>query len=178
MSETDCKVPVEKLRWVCDPALFGFKTTDEIANRDGSIGQERALASIDFGLGMTNNGFNLYLAGESGTGRSSTISNLLKKRAKDSPAPSDWCYVHNFETPDVPVALPLPAGKGSELAADMRELLEYVRANIRKPWIARITRPTGSLSPKSTKRKTQRSSPAWKRRRTRSDSRCSAPFPA
>jgi len=130
MSESDCKVPVEKLRWVCDPAVFSFKTTDEIAYLEGSIGQERALASIDFGLGMANNGFNLYLAGDPGTGRSSTISNILKRRAKDGPPPSDWCYVHNFEAPDAPLALALPAGKGSELAADMGELLDYVRANI------------------------------------------------
>ena len=130
MSAEDCKVPVEKLRWVCDPALFGFKTTDEIANLEGGIGQERALAAIEFGLGMTNNGFNLYLAGEPGTGRSSTIRELLKKRVKDSIPPSDWCYVHNFASPDAPLALSLPAGKGSELAADLGELLEYVRANI------------------------------------------------
>ena len=130
MSETDCKVPLEKLRWVCDPALFSFKTTDDIANLEGSIGQERALASINFGLGMTNNGFNLYLAGETGTGRSSTIKSMLKKEVRNSPPPSDWCYVHNFETPDAPLALSLPAGMGSELAADMRELLDYVRGNI------------------------------------------------
>ncbi len=130
MSATDCKVPVEKLRWVCDPALFSFKTTSEIATLEGSIGQERALASIDFGLGMTDGGFNLYLAGEPGTGRSSTISSMLKKRVKDSSPPSDWCYVHNFAAPDAPLALSLPAGMGSELERDMRELLEYVRANI------------------------------------------------
>jgi lon-related putative ATP-dependent protease len=130
MSETDCKVPVEKLRWVCDPAVFSFKTTDDIADVEGSIGQGRAIASIEFGLGMTNNGFNLYLAGEPGTGRSSTISSMLKKEVKNSSPPSDWCYVHNFQAPDAPIALSLPAGMGAELAADMRELLEYVRANI------------------------------------------------
>jgi len=130
MSQRDCKVPVEKLRWVCDPALFSFRTTDEIANLDGSIGQERALASIDFGLGMTNNGFNLYLAGEPGTGRSSTINSMLKRRVKEAPPPSDWCYVHNFQQPDAPLALSLPAGKGAEFAADLSELLDYVRDNI------------------------------------------------
>jgi predicted ATP-dependent protease len=130
MSEKDCLVPVEKLRWVCDPAQFSFKSTAEIDTLEGSVGQARALAAIDFGLGMTNNGFNLYLAGDPGTGRSSTICSILKRRAPDGPPPSDWCYVHNFATPDAPLALSLPAGKGSELAADMRELLDYVRANI------------------------------------------------
>ena len=130
MSEKECRIPVEKLRWVCDPALFSFKTTDEITNLEWSIGQERALAAIEFGLGMPNSGYNLYLAGEPGTGRSSTIASLLGKRVKESEPPSDWCYVHNFATPDAPIALSLPAGMGSELAADMGELLEYVRTNI------------------------------------------------
>ena len=130
MPERDCKVPVEKLRWVCDPALFQFKTTDDIANLEGSIGQERALASIAFGLGMANNGFNIYLAGDPGTGRTSTIRQMLKKWIKDTSPPSDWCYVNNFHAPDAPLALPLPAGMGHEFAADMRELLEYMRANV------------------------------------------------
>jgi len=130
MSDYDCKVPADKLRWVCDPALFSFKSTEEIAILEGSIGQQRALVAIDFGLGMTNNGFNIYLAGDPGTGRTSTICSILRRRAKEGDPPSDWCYVHNFQAPDAPLALSLPAGKGSELAADLRELLDYVRANI------------------------------------------------
>ncbi|GFO61317.1 ATP-dependent protease [Geomonas silvestris] len=130
MAASDRLVPVERLCWVCDPAQFRFTSTEEFTNLEGSIGQERALAAIEFGLGMTNNGFNLYLAGEPGTGRSSTICSMLRRKAKEEPPPSDWCYVHNFDNPDSPIALPLPAGKGGELAADLRELLDYVRVNI------------------------------------------------
>jgi predicted ATP-dependent protease len=131
MPQTDHKVPVDKLKWVCDPAQFQFSTTHDIVNDHGSIGQERALAAIDFGLGMEgNHGFNLYLAGEPGTGRTSTIKNMLEKRAQESPPPPDWCYVHNFDAPDSPIAISLPAGKGPELRDDMRELLDYVRSNI------------------------------------------------
>jgi lon-related putative ATP-dependent protease len=128
----DLKVPLGKLRWVCDPAQFDFTTTAEIAELEGAIGQERALKSIDFGLGMEVDGFNLFLAGEAGTGRSSTIKNLLKKRARTEAAPQDWCYVYNFKSPDIPISLALPAGKGSELAADLKELLEAVRTVIPK----------------------------------------------
>ncbi len=132
MSVANCKIPVEKLRWVCDPSQFDFETTADIPELEGSIGQERALKSIDFGLGMREDGFNLYLAGEPGTGRSSTIKNLLKQRAKAEPNPHDWCYVYNFKDPDNPVALALPAGVGSELADDMKEFLDAVRAVIPK----------------------------------------------
>ena len=132
MSIDDLKVPAEKLRWECDPAQFDFTTTDELPELDGAIGQERALRSIEFGLGMTDNGFNLYLAGETGTGRASTIRKLLEKRAKTGPPPLDWCYVYNFKAPDNPVCLSIPSGQGSELAKDMGELLDTVRADIPK----------------------------------------------
>ncbi len=128
----DCRVPVEKLRWECDPAQFDFATTEDLPELDGAIGQERALRSIDFGLGIAENGFNLYLSGETGTGRASTIKKLLEKRAKNEPPPLDWCYVYNFKAPDNPISLSLPAGKGSELAKDMAELLDVVRADIPK----------------------------------------------
>ena len=132
MSTDDYRVPPEKLRWVCDPEQFDFNSTKDIPELEGAIGQERALKSIDFGLGMQMNGFNLFLAGEPGTGRSSTIKNLLKIRAKTDSPPYDWCYVFNFKAPDKPISLSLPAGKGSELAADMKELLDAVRSVIPK----------------------------------------------
>jgi len=132
MSDDKYRVPPEKLRWVCDPEQFDFTTTAEIPELEGAIGQERALKSIDFGLGMQMNGFNLFLAGEPGTGRSSTIKNLLKIRAKTDPPPHDWCYVFNFKAPDKPISLSLPAGKGSELASDLKELLDAVRSVIPK----------------------------------------------
>ena len=132
MDANDLRLPVEKLRWECDPNQFDFNTTEEIPELEGTIGQVRALKSIDFGLGMQEDGFNLYLSGEPGTGRSSTIKNLLKVRAKNEPPPQDWCYVYNFRDPDSPVSLSLPAGKGSELADDMNDFLEGVKANIPK----------------------------------------------
>ncbi len=132
MATDNYTVPLDKLRWVCDEDLFDFRTTEEIPELDEAIGQERALKSIDFSLGMQMNGFNLFLSGGAGTGRSSTIKNLLKKRAKTEPSPHDWCYVNNFKNPDKPVSLALPAGTGGELAADMKELLDAVKSIIPK----------------------------------------------
>src|SRR5512136_1295027 len=132
MANENRRVAPEKLRWVCDPNLFDFETTAEIPELEGAIGQERALKSIDFGLGMQMAGFNIFLAVEAGTGRSSTIKNLLKKRARTEPQPHDRCYVYNFKSPDKPISLALPAGKGSELAVDMKELLEAMKNIIPK----------------------------------------------
>ncbi|TWJ33395.1 Lon protease family protein [Geobacter argillaceus] len=126
------KVPMEKLRWECDENLFTFGTTAEIPELEGSIGQERALRSIDFSLGMRDGGFNLFLSGQVGTGRNSTIKNILKKRAKGEPTPPDLCYVYNFKSADNPICLPLAAGQGSVFVADMKEMVEGIKINIPK----------------------------------------------
>jgi predicted ATP-dependent protease len=126
------RIAVEQLRWTCDPARLDFETTAELPDLDYAIGQKRALRSIEFALGMEEAGFNLYIAGDTGTSRNSTIRNILKKRSKNDPKPNDWVYVNNFKDQDSAVSLSLPAGKGSELAADMKELVDAFRKDIPK----------------------------------------------
>lgn len=130
---TDCHLmPAEKLRWNCDPDLLGFDTTAELPDFNNAIGQKRALRSIEFGLSVEGSGFNIYVSGETGTGRTSTIASILSKRAKSEPQPHDWVYVNNFKDSDSAISLDLPAGKGSELAEDMKELIEAFRNDIPK----------------------------------------------
>ncbi|MDD2500337.1 MAG: ATP-binding protein [Geobacter sp.] len=129
---TSCQLPVEKLRWTCDPEQFDFTTTADLPDLVDAVGQERALRSIEFGLGVRETGFNLYISGQTGTGRTSTIRNLLRQRAKNEPTPDDWVYVYNFKDADNPISLSLPAGRGSELTADMKELVEAFKNDIPK----------------------------------------------
>ncbi|MDU0459241.1 MAG: ATP-binding protein [Geobacteraceae bacterium] len=132
MSAQGCLVPFDKLRWNCDPELLGFETTEELPDFNDAIGQKRALRSIDFGLGVDAPGFNLYISGETGTGRTTTIASILSKRAKNEPKPHDWVYVNNFKDNDSAISLDLPAGMGSELSTDMKELIEAFRKDIPK----------------------------------------------
>ena len=126
------RVPVEQLRWTCDTALLDFTTTEDLPDLDYAIGQSRALRSIEFGLEMEETGFNLYISGETGTGRTSTIRNILKKRAKREQQPNDWVYVNNFKDSISAVSLSLPAGQGSQLATDMKELVDAFKNDIPK----------------------------------------------
>lgn len=132
MHSNSCLIPTDKLRWNCDPELLGFETTEELPDFSDAIGQKRALRSIDFGLGIDGPGFNLYVSGETGTGRNTTIASLLNKRAKSEPKPHDWVYVNNFKDVDSAISLDLPAGMGSDLAVDMKELIEAFRKDIPK----------------------------------------------
>ncbi len=116
-------VPQDELAWRCDPEWFDFSSTEELEPLDETIGQSRALTAIDFGLGIKNSGFNIFVLGEPGTGRSSTIRKTLEKRALEESVPDDWCYVHDFEDDNCPTYIRLPAGKGKELHKDVENLV-------------------------------------------------------
>ncbi|HID86019.1 MAG TPA: ATP-dependent protease, partial [Anaerolineae bacterium] len=126
------ELPVEKLRNVCDPMVIGCETSEEMKPLDIIIGQERAVRSLQFGLGIKELGFNIYVAGLPGTGRTTAVKRFLEEEAKDQPVPRDWCYVNNFRDPYRPKALSLPPGRAKELQTDMRGLVEGTRQEIRK----------------------------------------------
>jgi ATP-dependent Lon protease len=124
------EVPIENLRWRCNPDALEFTTTDDLTGCDDIIGQERALRAIKLGLEVKSPGYNIFVAGLTGTGKSTTIKHLLERIDAKGQIPDDVCYVYNFDQPDAPKVLRLPAGKGRALAEDMNDLVEYLRKNI------------------------------------------------
>ncbi|MCX6375979.1 MAG: AAA family ATPase, partial [Armatimonadetes bacterium] len=124
------EVPVEQLRRHCDPSIFPFETTDEIEPLKGTVGQDRGVSAVRFGIDVKTSGFNLYIAGPTGTGRNSTVHAFVTEQAKREPVPDDLCYVNNFKDPDSPKAIILPAGMGCGLVKDMDELVESARGEI------------------------------------------------
>jgi septin family protein len=126
------KVTNDELYRCCDSSEFTFKTTDDITPLKETIGQERALRSLDFGLGIDSHGFNIYILGESGTGKMTTIKAILEEKAKNEPVPNDLCYVYNFDNPDAPQVLSMPSGMGMTFHKDMEELVTALRQEIPK----------------------------------------------
>jgi lon-related putative ATP-dependent protease len=116
----------------CDPKIFSFATTADLPGLEGIIGQQRALDAIDFGLNLQSNGFNIYVLGDSGTGKTSAIRTFISKKAEKEIVPPDWCYVHNFREAADPVALWLEPGRGGELQEDMQRLIDRLKAEIPK----------------------------------------------
>lgn len=118
------RLKAKELRRDCNPAIFKFNSTAEVEPLRGIIGQERAVRSLDFGLNINNPGYNIYLAGAYGTGKTTLARAMLEKKASQEPVPPDCFYVYNFKKPDCPLALQLPAGKGQEFKKDMEALIE------------------------------------------------------
>jgi Cdc6-like AAA superfamily ATPase len=130
MEGTYEEVPVEHLRWRCDPESLGFSTTEEISSPAMIIGQDRAIEAIQLGLDMGSLGYNIFVAGPTGTGRRTTIRYLLEQVKKEGKSLEDKCYVNNFKDPDMPLLVSLPAGKGKAFKRDMEELISSLQRNI------------------------------------------------
>ncbi|HET6462079.1 MAG TPA: hypothetical protein VFG29_14955, partial [Syntrophales bacterium] len=73
------EVPVDKLRWQCDPAIFDFHCTKDIAPLREFIGQDRAIRAIEFGLSMNHDGYNIFVAGLTGTGKTSMVKTYIDR---------------------------------------------------------------------------------------------------
>ncbi|MDE3057403.1 MAG: AAA family ATPase [Bacteroidota bacterium] len=116
-------LPPELLRWQCDTRSLGISSSAEVTPSDDIIGQDRALRALKLGLDMHGSGYNIYVAGDSGTGRTTTVKHLLEQY-KEKPAElKDHCLLYNFAEPNQPSAVSLPAGQGRALCEDMRNLL-------------------------------------------------------
>jgi lon-related putative ATP-dependent protease len=123
------KLPVEKLRRECDANFMQCESTRDLVPLSEIIGQERAVRALNFGLGIKDHGFNMYVAGYPGTGRKTAVKNFVEAQAKVQPVPPDWCYVNNFANPYEPKAIKLPAGKGKDFRDDMKNFIENVVRN-------------------------------------------------
>lgn len=117
---------------ICDPGGFSFATTDEVPDSRETIGQDRALHAIDFGLSLESTGFNIFILGEHGTGKMTTVKSFLSQRAMSQPVPSDWCYLYNFRDPDSPIAVAVEPGKALGFHKDMEEFVKILKVEIPK----------------------------------------------
>ena len=119
-----------ELRWTCTDEIVPFTTTDDCPTCDEIIGQERALKAIQTGLDIKSLGYNIFITGMVGTGRTTTIKQLLERLEKGEKTPDDILYVNNFKYPDEPVLITLPAGQGRLFNEAMEKLIEMLKVNV------------------------------------------------
>ena len=122
----------DELKNVCDPAAFGFKTTDEVDSFEGIIGQERAIKAFEFGLNVKMKGYNIYVSGPSGSGKTTYARQSAEKKAKEEKVPYDWCYVYNFDDPRSPLSLRFAPGVGRQFRDDMNQLISFFKTELSK----------------------------------------------
>ncbi|MEO0003748.1 MAG: hypothetical protein RLZZ22_1440, partial [Pseudomonadota bacterium] len=117
-------LPPPALHTRCDPGALGIASSAELADLDTALIHGRALEAIQLGLDIRHDGYNIYLLGDSGSGRHAIIGQLLETQRRAGQPPSDWCYVNNFTDSSKPELLRLPCGRGTPLRDDMQDFVE------------------------------------------------------
>jgi lon-related putative ATP-dependent protease len=125
------ELPAEKLRWQCDPSAFPADTTRDIRPAETIVGQDRALEAVRLGLAMRGAGYNIFVCGLTGTGRTTTVRQLLEQLKKGKDRPPDIAYVHNFHHPDMPRVLRFDAGHGAKFKDAMRSFITRLQEDLR-----------------------------------------------
>ena len=70
------------LKKYCNPEKLPFETTEELEPISTGIGQERGIKALEFGLNVDIKGYNLYLEGPSGVGKTMYTKKYLDTISK------------------------------------------------------------------------------------------------
>ncbi len=124
------------LKMVCNQNMFHFETTEELEPINDGIGQTRAIKALEFGINVDVKGYNIYIEGPSGVGKTMYAKNYLDSISVKKKVPSDWCYIYNFQNPNEPIAVALPAGQGKEFKESMDGFIQEVKKDIKKTFNA------------------------------------------
>ncbi|MDD5229407.1 MAG: ATP-binding protein [Methylococcales bacterium] len=108
--------------------LSAIDFTAPLDSTSSLLGQERAQAALEFGIAMTNSGYNIFVMGETGSGRLSMIMQYLNALAPNNLAPSAYAYVDNFDNSREPIAIQLPAEHGQDFCKAIENLITNVLA--------------------------------------------------
>lgn len=129
----DNELSAKDLKEVCNPSSFKFETTKELVDTvDLVYGQERGLKALEFGSDISIKGYNMYLEGPTGVGKTMYSKKFLDKKAEKDKVPNDWAYIYNFDNPNNPVAVSFPAGQGKVFKEAMEDVVKDVRRDIKK----------------------------------------------
>ena len=125
------KVSISNLDYNFKEEELEFETTEELSAIDEEIiGQNRAADSLDFGMRVSKSGYNIFMAGESGTGKSTYAENMTEEKSAEMEQPKDILYVFNFSDSEKPRVMRVPAGMGNDLKNDMEKIVEELQEEI------------------------------------------------
>jgi len=125
------EVSYKDLKYTCDPEIFDFETTADLDSNYQGIGQKRGIESLQFGLSIDTSGYNVYVEGPGGSGKTTYTKEFLNSISKSKKAPQDWVYVYNFDVPNEPIAINLPAGEGVVFQTTMENFIKDIRNDIK-----------------------------------------------
>lgn len=129
MTQKPVPIPKTLATQTINSNALPFETTKEVEPFHGVLGQERAVNAIQFGVAMERPGYNIFVMGDTGTGRSSYVRDYLKSEAKRQSTPDIWCYVNNFNNPREPRSVSLHPHEAGEFKKLINELIDQLLAS-------------------------------------------------
>jgi lon-related putative ATP-dependent protease len=129
MTQKPAPIPKTLATQTINSKSLPFETTKEVEPFHGVLGQERAVNAIQFGVAMERPGYNIFVMGDTGTGRSSYVRDYLKSEAKRQSTPDIWCYVNNFNNPREPRSVSLHPHEAGEFKKLINELIDQLLAS-------------------------------------------------
>jgi predicted ATP-dependent protease len=129
---TPQELTAEQARRRANLSAVAFRTTADLEPLITMVGQERAVQALHLGLGVPQQGYNIFVSVLAGSGARAQVEGLLHEKAATLPTPGDWVYVQNFRSPDQPQALALEPGQGQRLRQDMERLVAHIRETLPK----------------------------------------------
>ncbi|MCS7200136.1 MAG: AAA family ATPase [Caldimicrobium sp.] len=101
--------------------------TENIEGEELFPHQERLKKAFDLALKITDEGYNVYVCGPRGIGRTRYTLKRVQEVAKNFPTPPDVCYVSNFDDPGKPKCFLVPAGWGKKIEEGIEEALNFLK---------------------------------------------------
>lgn len=129
-AQTVKPLELSKLYRRCDPSVIPGKSTDELPDGDGLLGQQRAAEALVFGAGIDRPGYNIFVLADIQTGAMESVRHFLQDMARDGEVPPDWLYVQNYRNPRRPRAITTPAGSGRHLQELLSRVVRELKATI------------------------------------------------
>lgn len=121
----------DRLRATLPPERIPYESSADIPrNGRRHQPQQRALQALELGLHIAARDFNIYLAGEPDLGRTFLLRDVLGPRARKGRTPPDLVYLFNFDNPDAPLLVSLPAGQGRKLKAALGKAFFRIQKEI------------------------------------------------
>jgi predicted ATP-dependent protease len=121
----------DKLRPRLDVARIPYATSEAIPRSNNHRPpQPRALQALELAINVQDSGYNIYLSGVTNLGRTRLLRDFLRPHCKKAPTPPDLLYVNNFDDPDTPRLISVPAGQGKKLKQALGKAISQVRKGI------------------------------------------------
>lgn len=108
------------------------KSTKEVEAQPIFFGYERVENAFNIGLNVRKEGYNIYVAGPDGIGRTIYTIKKLQEEASKYPNPDDIIYYYDFEDPFHPKYLKVKAGLGKKLVTLIDETLTLLKKEVYK----------------------------------------------